>query len=482
MLATMNPYCEVRCGVQTQHSKPCMNGGPTPAFDWKTVTSCNPHSVITLLAMNSGSISKTLIGSIEIPIKDLTHGGIVEEWFPLTFEKKPAGEVHLRMQLVPKDPDLAARLAQGLVRAQTLAQGEPDAATEGAGSVSKAVVPSSFAATLLASLCLRVPLLILSPPSSCRPAALPSPCLQLPPRHPHRHRQLLLAAEGEGLSSFRFHLRGGRQLLRRLLQQPQQQLLVLHRGVAAGATPSSSSSPLRVTCLPPPLRPLQAAPMASPPSCSLSHRPAARTGTSSSSTSSSSHRRGPSPSVPTLAQPRPTMPRRSSPPTRLPLTHWEEGGTTPPPCPHTWRLRLLPAPPTATAATACPRDTPWTRQEEGGEGVVAATGCSSSPGTSPLQEGVTPTGEGAGRTLGEPSPPTTWAAAAAATARALTTAQEVSCVRAWDLGTSSVACCCCPVCVVCRRPDPGPYVPQPRQDVLREGRGRGEAVARLQCC
>jgi hypothetical protein len=74
-----------------------------PAFNWKApLISVNPEGTVTVALFNSGS--RKPIGSLELQMKDLQGGGVVEDWLPLTHDGKPAGALHLRRHLVSKDP------------------------------------------------------------------------------------------------------------------------------------------------------------------------------------------------------------------------------------------------------------------------------------------------------------------------------------------------------------------------------------------
>jgi hypothetical protein len=105
----MSPFCKIYCGSDVFTSNPCSGGGACPTFDWKVESGVNTATVISIAVLNS-DMSKTPIAAMELRVKDIPQGVIVDEWYPLTHGGKPAGSVHLRMLLTPHETSAPAAI------------------------------------------------------------------------------------------------------------------------------------------------------------------------------------------------------------------------------------------------------------------------------------------------------------------------------------------------------------------------------------
>jgi hypothetical protein len=102
-LGVQDPYCEIKVGGKKHKTKVHENGDTAPewdeAFDFSSVDS---DDKLTVNVMDEKSFrANCLLGKCRLPVNLFLSGNVMDQWYGLTNEDgdKPAGEIHLRVQL-----------------------------------------------------------------------------------------------------------------------------------------------------------------------------------------------------------------------------------------------------------------------------------------------------------------------------------------------------------------------------------------------
>jgi len=96
LLTKMNPYCSFNLGGTKFNSQICKKGGKHPHWSDTVSLPYANESIVTLDLMDKDRLTKDdVIGTCNINLADFQANGPTQQWFPLFYKNKPAGEILL---------------------------------------------------------------------------------------------------------------------------------------------------------------------------------------------------------------------------------------------------------------------------------------------------------------------------------------------------------------------------------------------------
>jgi hypothetical protein len=103
-LGKMDPYCSFRVGPQRIKGPICRNGGKFPKWEDATINvpATNEPSLVVDLCDKDKILHDDNIGSFVIDLQEVQSRGQLSKWYPIYWNKKPAGEILLESAFQPE--------------------------------------------------------------------------------------------------------------------------------------------------------------------------------------------------------------------------------------------------------------------------------------------------------------------------------------------------------------------------------------------
>ena len=103
MFGSMDPYCTITFKDKKFKTKVHEAGGKKPIWgDSFTIETTSPSEEIVLRCWDQDVTTNDAIGFVKIKLSSLMINCGVEDWFPIMFENRTAGEIFIRSKFEPK--------------------------------------------------------------------------------------------------------------------------------------------------------------------------------------------------------------------------------------------------------------------------------------------------------------------------------------------------------------------------------------------
>ena len=107
MFGTMDPYCTITFKNQKFKTRIHNGGGKKPIWgDTFSIETTSPTEEIVLRCWDQDVTTSDPIGFVTIKLSSLMINCGVEDWFPIMFENKTAGEIFIKSKFEPKGGNL----------------------------------------------------------------------------------------------------------------------------------------------------------------------------------------------------------------------------------------------------------------------------------------------------------------------------------------------------------------------------------------
>ena len=98
----MDPYCQIVIGTTKHKGEVCESGGKNPRWKDTITIKRNFEPVFYIELFDKDTLSADdIIGVTQVDINSLSSGHSAAKWYPLFFQKKPAGEILLELTYTP---------------------------------------------------------------------------------------------------------------------------------------------------------------------------------------------------------------------------------------------------------------------------------------------------------------------------------------------------------------------------------------------
>lgn len=99
MVGQMDPYLTLQMRDKDAKTHVCKDGNEAPSWGTKYMFPATIADQLVMRVFHQGTTGDSIIGAGSVPVATLLSGDVADAWFPLTHENRPAGEIHLRVQV-----------------------------------------------------------------------------------------------------------------------------------------------------------------------------------------------------------------------------------------------------------------------------------------------------------------------------------------------------------------------------------------------
>jgi Ca2+-dependent lipid-binding protein len=111
VMGSMSPYCTFVFNGKKLKTKTHSRGGKSPVWGDKFQLEVESHTEeIFLRVWDQDMTTSDAVGFTKIKLSSLMINQGVDDWFTITFDNKPAGEIHLISHFEPEGGDAYANL------------------------------------------------------------------------------------------------------------------------------------------------------------------------------------------------------------------------------------------------------------------------------------------------------------------------------------------------------------------------------------